>query len=287
MSLKYVESASKYLKKFGISNSYNEAERLFSHCMGFNNLIEWYRSDEKMIGNEMASRFRKWIIRRAYREPFDYIIGSKEFYGRKFMLNSSCLIPRPETELLVDVVKETLYNRDGVDILELGTGSGCISISLLKELPIPRMHVTITDISRKALDIAWDNAKFWNVTDQMIRGKGSWFNFNHLDDVHPCERLYDMIISNPPYLSQRDMISRMPELTYEPIRALYGGKDGLHAYRQIAKGARVHLKSQGQVIVEIGAYQHKKVQKIFEFYGFKLQKEFKDLQSISRVLIFG
>jgi release factor glutamine methyltransferase len=284
-SLKHIQEAAIHLRNAGITDALIEAERLWALSMGYNNLSEWYIANDDILYNCLP-QFREWISRRALREPFHYLTGWKEFYGRKFKVNTSCLIPRPETEMIIDIVKETFHTTSIVHILELGTGSGCIGISVAKELN--QSTVTITDICRDTLEIAWENANLWAVTDRLRRAKGSWFDFNYIDSITSCEKtmIYDGILSNPPYLSHSDMLNMAPELSYEPMKALYGGEDGLDGYRQISQRASSYLKPNGRVIVEIGAHQDEAVIHLFMTYGFRLEKSFQDLQSITRILMF-
>jgi release factor glutamine methyltransferase len=288
-------SAVTLLRNTGIPNARMEVERLFAISMGYNSWYEWYingQPQQQIITppkDYQIQKFQEWISRRALREPFNYIVGFKEFYGRDFKVNRSCLIPRPETELIVDAVKELFYrDPEPINILELGTGSGCIGISLAKELVNPRGIITITDISQEALDVARSNASRWGVMDRLHISKGFWFDFESLpsNPINQRSMLYDCIVSNPPYLSLSDMTSLGPEVSYEPSQALYGGQDGLDAYRYLARHVKNHLRPDGRIVLEIGAYQDEPLISLFSRQGFSLEKSYSDLQSIVRVLVF-
>ena len=285
----YLRSVVTLLHNTGIPNARMETERLFAICMGYNSWYEWYINGQQTTPrDDQLQKFQEWISRRVIREPFHYIVGFKEFYGRNFKVNRSCLIPRPETELIVDVIKELFYRNPEVNLLELGTGSGCIGISLAKELVNHRGIITITDISQEALEIARSNAIRWGVMDRLHISKGFWFDFESLPANSISQRsiLYDCIISNPPYLSLSDMTSLGPEVSYEPFRALYGGQDGLDIYRYFAREAQNYLRPNGRIVLEIGVNQYEPVIHLFSMQGFSLEKSYIDLQSIVRVLVF-
>lgn len=185
------------------------------------------------------------IARRLEGEPVARLVGHQEFYGRDFVLGPDTLVPRPETELLVDVALERLKGRDRPRILDLGTGTGCIAISVLAERE--DAEAVATDISAGALAVAERNAQELGVGERLRLVQGSWFS------PLAGEDRFDLILSNPPYIVSGVIPSLAREVrVHDPVLALDGGDDGLEAYRQIAAGADRHLKPGGALIVETG-----------------------------------
>lgn len=224
------------------------------------------------------SVFESYLARRKTFEPVSRILGEREFYGRRFKVTPDVLDPRPDTETLVDAVLPRLKAHAAPHILDLGTGTGILAITLLCELP----HATAlaTDISSDALGVAMENAVSLGVADRLNIQCTDWFR-----DV---EGRFDLIVSNPPYIPRRDIESLMPDVrNFDPRLALDGGPDGLAAYRAIAEGARQHLKISGEVSVEIGEDQAAAVRDLFLHNNFNNLEIFSDLAGRNRVLIFS
>jgi release factor glutamine methyltransferase len=210
-------------------------------------------------------------------EPVSRITGRREFYGRDFSLSAATLDPRPDTETLISAALEELKQRPAPHILDLGTGTGAIAITLLAELPGAR--AVATDISPEALEIAAGNASRHGVADRLKLFQASWF-----DGLDVC---FDLIISNPPYVSADEIETLGPEVKdWDPRRALDGGTDGLDCYRAIATGARNHLLPSGCVVLEIGQGQGGQVSEILANYGFELRAAHRDLAGHVRCLVF-
>ena len=218
------------------------------------------------------------LKRRVSHEPLDKIIGQKEFYKYNFKVSQDVLSPRPDTEILLENALAIILAENFTHILDLGTGSGCILLSLLRELP------TATgigvDISKKALDVAKQNAALLEVNDRVQFINSDWNKLTLTSD------LIDMIVSNPPYIKSNEIETLEKEVKdYDPLLALDGGTDGLNCYRDIARLAPKLLKKNGYILLEVGYNQAKEVGEIFKHQGFKHIKTVKDLANIDRCVI--
>lgn len=227
---------------------------------------------------EQRTALEKLAQRRLKGEPVSRIVGEKEFWGLSFKLNDATLVPRPETEMLVQRGLEIVGPLDHPKILDLGTGTGCIPISLLTEFS--DLSAVAVDLSKEALDMARFNARRHEVIDRFTTLQGSWF-----DPVEPGER-FDLIISNPPYIESAAIETLMVEVRdHDPRLALDGGPDGLRPYRAIARDAAAHLTPEGVVLLEIGAGQGSDVTDIFAEAGFNaIQVEY-DLAGHERMVV--
>jgi release factor glutamine methyltransferase len=233
---------------------------------------------DRPVGETEEARFRQLVDRRCRREPVSRILGYREFYGRDFRLGPATLDPRPDTETLITAALALLADQPAPAILDLGTGTGAIAITLLAELP--GAHATATDISDEALAIAASNAKSHGVHTRLTLVNASWYS-----GLSCC---FDLIISNPPYLDTGRISALEPEVAeFDPLLALDGGMDGLSAYRAIAQGAKAHLQASGHVVVEIGEGQGEAVTALFAGQGLYLQEWHRDLGGHVRALVFG
>lgn len=228
------------------------------------------------INKNSFIKFKKLLSRREKREPIAYIIKKKEFWKNNFYVNNDVLIPRPETELIVEEVLKNIKNTSSRSLLEIGTGSGCIIISVIKE----RLNckATAIDVCKKALNIAKFNAKIHH-----LRNKVNFININ-IDKIR--DNKYDFIISNPPYIKQFDLKRLDGSVRlYEPHIALDGGIDGLREIKKIIIKSKKLLKRNGKLIFEIGNYQSNITQKILIENGYYINKVIKDNSSIPRVIV--
>ncbi|MBI5199329.1 MAG: peptide chain release factor N(5)-glutamine methyltransferase [Nitrospirae bacterium] len=278
--------ANEYLSSCNVPDPYIEAEYLLAHVLGCQrkDLLVY---PERILAPDEMGRFKDYIERRVRREPSQYIIGEVEFRGRLFKVNRDVLIPRPETELLVEEAvksvkaKDVSGNGEGVTIVDLCTGSGCIAISIARELPYCRVYAV--DISEGAISVARENAERHGVDDRVIFLSGDLF-----DAIEPLglESEIDLIISNPPYVSTKEMEGLQPEIKeYEPLQALYGGEDGLDFYRRIIHEAPFYLTHGGLLIMEIGYGQGERIKGLFEQEGvFEEIEVKKDFAGIERVI---
>ena len=269
-----------FLEKKNILRPKYESILLFSKVnkIDFN---DYYANKKKKITKRQTKIFLKKIAMRGIGKPLSKIIGKKEFYSREFFVNSQTLDPRPETELIIDLVKSLEEKiSQPTKILDLGTGTGCMIISLYLEL-YQKISVLADaiDISGEALEIAKKNARRHNVDNKINFFKSNWFS--NVKDK------YDIIVSNPPYIKKNEIDSLPPEVKkFDPKVSLCGGYDGLNSYRRIADKARDYLKKNGFILVEVGSGQSKKVKKIFELKQFTTISVSKDLFKKERVIIF-
>ena len=231
----------------------------------------------KEYSKEQYDKYNAVIQRRASGEPYAYIVGHREFMKLDFKVDKNVLIPREDTEILVleamDIAKEILKNKkEEIKILDMCTGSGCIAISLAKYLE--NTNVTAVDISSKALNIAKENAKKNKVT-------ANWINSDLFDKI---EDVYDIIVSNPPYIETEKIETLQDEVKREPKIALDGGKSGLVFYERIIKEAHKYLNVGGFLIMEIGFDQAKSVSKMMIDEGYENVYVKKDFSGMNRVI---
>jgi len=224
-----------------------------------------------------AARFHALVARRARGEPVSRIMGHREFRGLSFLISPAVLDPRPETEVLVDMVLADQYDRNApIRFADIGTGSGVIAIALLSNLPNARC--VASDISPDALEVACSNARIHGVHDRFEPVKSDLFRALH--------GAFDFVVSNPPYIRRDDIgtLDREVRLN-DPRAALDGGADGLEAYRGILASAASHLRREGALYLEIGAGQRNPVTAIAQRLGWHVLGSEKDLAGIDRVLV--
>lgn len=230
---------------------------------------------EHPVSDEQARRFHAMIARREGREPVSRILGEREFHGRVFRVTPDTLDPRPDTETLVEAAL-ALMPRAG-RFLELGVGTGAVTVTILAERP--QALGVATDVSAAALAVAAENAGRHGVADRLSLLEGDWFR--------PVTGVFDIIVSNPPYIPAADLAGLSPDVRcFDPRLALDGGKDGLDAYRAIATGAAAHLVPGGHVVLEIGAGQGPDVAAVFAAAGFLPVGQHRDLGGHVRCLAF-
>tara|TARA_Y100001958_G_C21148611_1_gene485351 strand:+ start:257 stop:1099 length:843 start_codon:yes stop_codon:yes gene_type:complete len=273
-ALKLIELASSKLKHHSIPSYKLDTEILLSK------ILKKKREEILINLNQLVSpnqiiKFHELVQRRSLGEPVAYLVKEKEFWSKMFDVNRSTLIPRPETELMVERLVK-IYNKKRLFILDIGTGSGCILISLLAELKSSK-GIGI-DISKKAIKIAKKNA----IKHRMIK------NINLLErsftDLHNYK--FDLIVSNPPYI-QRKEINKLDDdiKKYEPKIALDGGNDGLDVIRKVIYKAKEILKFNGMLAIEIGNEQYNLVSKILNKNNFRVEHIIKDYKENIRSLI--
>ena len=217
------------------------------------------------------------IARRVAREPVAYIMGHREFWGLEFDVTPAVLIPRPETELVVEEALASLPRRDIVrHIIDVGTGSGCLAVTLAVEFP--PANITATDTSHEALAVAYRNADRHNVIGRIT--------FVQADVLKDLTEPADLIVSNPPYVPAGDAATLQAEVArYEPSSALYGGPDGLDVIRRLVGSARQHLAAGGWLIIEFGFGQEAAVREVAREAGWNVARIRSDLQGIPRVAV--
>ena len=268
-----LEKASRELRKNNIYSYDSEAKYLMKYVLDEDDIFMITSLDEEITEEEEKAYFEV-VEKRCAHVPFSYITGVKEFMGLEFRVNEHTLIPRPETENIVEYI---LYRYTGKspEILELGVGSGCISISVARY--IKDALVKGVDISREALETARENITLHGVDDRV--------SFYESDLFENVEGTYDIIISNPPYIKSGDIEELESDVRdFEPRLALDGGADGLDFYRRISTEAADYLKENGMLIMEIGFDQADDVKKLLEEEGYRDIELIKDLAGLDRTV---
>ena len=230
----------------------------------------------KEINKKQVDKFNLYLSRRKKREPIAYILGFKYFWKYKFYINKSVLVPRPETEQIVEETLNYLSDNESKKILDIGTGSGCIIVSVLKERS--KCKAIAIDISSKALKVAKTNAKIHHLENKIkfINIDIDKFNYNK----------YDLILSNPPYISNIDLVRLDDDIRiYEPRESLSGGLDGYEEITKVIEKSSKLLKNNGKLIVEIGETQKNNVIKLLKNNGFYINKTGKDLSGRDRCIV--
>jgi len=229
-----------------------DAQVLLAHCIGRDRQFLYAHPEEELSGAD-EERFRLMIARRMEGEPVAYITGQKEFWSLIFEVTPDVLIPRPDTEILVEEALKLFEREAEVRILEIGTGSGAISVALASELQ--RVSITATDSSPEALAVAARNALNNNVGERISFVCGDLFE--------PAVGTYDIIVSNPPYIPEGEFALLAPEVReYEPRRALVAGPEGTEIHRRLVQGARQLLAEGGWLAMELGAGQRGALEKM-------------------------
>jgi release factor glutamine methyltransferase len=226
---------------------------------------------------EFSAAYAPLVERRSLREPMAYIVGEREFWGRPFAVTPGVLIPRPETELIVEEALSLFHDTPPGVIIDVGTGSGCLAVSLAAEFPDAR--VVATDISMAALGVAQRNAA--------TNGVEARIDFRLADLLDTIPERADLIVSNPPYVASGDAPGLVPEVReHEPHVALFAGEDGLHVYRRLFPSAKPRLRPGGRLILEVGYDQDGAVIDIASGCGWTFSHHRQDLQGITRTLVF-
>ena len=278
------------MSRYGLATATIDAKLLVGHALGFDALQLATRESE-LVSTLLASDVTALMKRRLTGESVARIIGHKEFYGLEFELNEATLEPRPDTELLVDLALKVLP--EGGRFVDMGTGSGCIPIAVLFNRP--DVSGVASDINPLALKMARANAERNGVVDRLHLRQGDWFGALIPPPSVPPHKGeggdgadrsgFDLILSNPPYISSGIVETLAPEVKdFDPRLALDGGPDGLGPYRIIAAEAARWLKPGGQVLVEIGYDQRAAVSNLFEAAGFSQIRVEKDLAGLDRVV---
>jgi release factor glutamine methyltransferase len=245
---------------------------------------QWFASKDDTAPDGFAEGLMAWVARRAQHEPAAYIVGVREFYGRPFAVSPAVLIPRPETEGIVDAGLQFLRERMGSDpeertsvrVLDIGTGSGCLAITLALECP--QATVTATDVSVSALDVARQNAAAWGVSDRVT--------FAEAAEARQAGGPFDLIVTNPPYVPEADRDKLQPDVRdFEPAVALFGGPDGLDVIRALVRSAAVNLARGGRLVMEVGMGQADEVTSLLKANSLAWRETRRDLAGTPRVVV--
>ena len=259
------------LHQAGVDTPRLDAELLLADLLGVGRAY-LYAHPEEEVGATILQEWQHRLKRRVRREPLAYILGKAEFYGLEFTVTPDVLVPRPETEVLV----EAILARQPATVADIGTGSGCIAIAVAAHLPQAR--VWATDISEAALRVARENAERHGVADRI--------HFLQGDLLQPLAGLrFDMIACNPPYVAESERLSLQPEVReWEPPHALFTGKDPLQFHRQLAAEAHFHLHEGGWLMMEVGLGQAEAVATLLGEVGYRDVRILNDLAGIGRVV---
>lgn len=261
------------LNSAGIEDAKHDAWLLLTFICKIDRTFYYVHMDEDM-SVEQVTEYESILSKRAEHVPLQYITGEQEFMGIPFRVNDAVLIPRQDTETLVEEALKVI--RPGMKVLDMCTGSGCILISILKN--IVDVEGYGYDISKQAINVAKENAKLNHVNA----------TFERSDLFEDVSDTFDVIVSNPPYIPTDVISGLMPEVAmYEPMQALDGKEDGLHFYRRIIADASKYLKPEGKLLFEIGHDQGESVPKLMKDAGFKEVRVIKDLAGNDRVVIGG
>jgi len=265
--------------RLGLESPELDARLLVGHALGLGHTA-LAREDGRPLTAAEAEAVATLAARRLGREPVARILGAKEFWGLPFKLNAETLVPRPETETVVEAALEALRPRRGrpLRVADLGTGSGALLLALLSECPIATG--VGTDLSLPALACARDNARRLGLAERAL--------FIACDYGAALGGPFDLVVSNPPYVRHDDIVTLQPEVrSFDPARALDGGHDGLDGYRAIAVGARRLLGQNGTLVVELGAGQRDAVVALFAAAGLAAGTPRYDLLGVARALPAG
>jgi len=231
---------------------------------------------DKKVGKKISDYFKDLIFQRSTHKPIAYILGKKSFWNYEFNISSDVLIPRPDTEIVVGKVLEITKNKSKQKILDIGTGSGCILLTILKEKL--NFYGTGIDISKKCIDITRINAIKLGVYDRLKLIKSDIDNFNY--------GKYDLIISNPPYIKKTDLkYLEKDVVNFEPILALNGGLEGLSEIRKVINKASKLIKARGKLVLEIAFNQKYEIKKILNEKGFYINSVAKDYADNDRCIV--
>lgn len=263
-----------YFADKGVEQARLDAEVLLSHVLGMDRLHLYVRFDQPLLPEELAA-FRAMVLRRAAREPVAYILGCKEFMGLEFFVSPDVLVPRPDTELLVEACETRLQKMQEASILEIGPGSGAVVISLLKRQP--QWQAAAVELSPRAAQMVRKNAKRHEVETRLQLYEGDLF-------APVAGRQFDAVVSNPPYIPEADLEGLQPEVHCEPRMALAGGIDGLDFYRRLVREGGDYVRPDGWLLLEVGIGQAKEVAQLGEQSGWLVEAILPDYAGIERVV---
>lgn len=269
--LETLDSGTLWLEKKGVEDARRNMQLMLAHQLDCSKIQLYTRFDHPLSEDHLIP-LRAMLKRRGQREPLQHILGTVEFYRRDFYTDARALIPRPETEELAEIVIKKLNLSKPTHILDMGTGSGVLGITLALELG-PQVKVDCVDISTDALNLAEKNGRSLSAEN---------VNFQQSDLFNTLEDNYDLIVANLPYVPERDRAQLEAELEYDPDLALFSGEDGLDIIRRFILEAPQFLKTNGQIALEIGIHQHTEVEQLLASAGFVDIHSHSDLSAIQR-----
>lgn len=275
--LELLNLTTNFFEQKGINSARLNAELLLADILKCKRL-DLYLSFDKPVKEEEVDSYRAFVKRRGMCEPLQYILGYVEFYGLTFSVNKDVLIPRQETEILIETVLNEIDKEAQLNILDIGTGSGIIAVALAKHLP--NAKIIAVDKSTEALAVAKQNAETHNVAQRI-----TYLQNDVLVSSLPIDEKLDIIVSNPPYVSLTEFHSLQKEIsTYEPDFAVTDFSDGLTFYRKIIEFSKNYLNEKGKIFFELGAGQSAQVKSLFESHNFSSIQIWKDYANIERVI---
>jgi len=277
--LESINLSTQYLNQKGIESPRTNAELLLADILNCKRL-DLYLSFERPLSEDEVQKYREHIKRRGIFEPLQYVIGKVEFYGLELKVNPSVLIPRPETELMVENILNQFPKDEKLIILDIGSGSGNIALALAVNLPSSK--IVSTDVSEEALLVAKENSERHKVSERI-----KFVKHNILKNDLSSFPMFDTVVSNPPYVSKESYSTLQKEIkNFEPAIAVTDESDGYIFYREISAKASAKLKENGKLFFEVAQGQSEEVVKIMTKNNFKNIEIIKDYQNIDRV-IFG
>lgn len=281
-----LKTGKSFLKEAGVESFDLDAKVLLSYVLGMES-YELVANPNIEIPLKFCHQYMKLLKRRGAFEPIAQITKSKEFWALPFKISKKTLIPRPDSETMIEAVKSEFKDKNfSYKILDMGTGSGCLLLSLMSEFK-QAFGIGI-DIQSGAVKVAKENAKILSFDNRAVILKQNWHKKKPSKKI--TKHKFHIIISNPPYITSQDMKSLAKDVkNYEPKKALWGGRDGLDEYRSLSQAIYDWeiLEDGGRIFLELGRGQENDVKQIFEAFGFKFEKYFKDLSGIIRVIEFS
>jgi len=275
--LEIIKRTTEFLQKHGIESPRLNAELLVGHSLGLKRM-QLYLQFERPLAEAELAKIRPLVKRRSEREPLQYIVGTTEFSGLTLKVDRRALIPRPETELLVEMAKELCAATPPARVLDLGTGTGAIALALAKHFAAAA--VTAVDVSPEALALAGENAATLGLAERVRLQQSDWFA------ALPSGEKFDLIVANPPYLSDAETKETTPEVQkFEPWNALSAGPDGAEALRAIIAAAPAWLEAGGRLLLETGIAQHVQLLEAAKAAGFSSVESRRDLTGRDRFVI--
>jgi release factor glutamine methyltransferase len=273
-----LRQATRRLVEAGVEDAGWDAEVLLRHVLGWDRAAILTR-DSAVLSTRDEIRFFAHVAEREARRPLQHLIGTQAFHGRDFLVTSDVLIPRPETEILVEAALGLLSGLAAPVVVDVGTGTGCIALTIAAENPGAEVHAV--DISHAALEVARANAR-----RLLLEGRVSFHQGDLMTPVSHLAGSVDLVVSNPPYVPADQFPSLMPEVRdHDPRIALVPTPDASDLYRRLAAGARGLLRAGGALAVEIGLGMVEEVTAVTEDEGFRVERAVPDLQGIPRVLV--
>jgi release factor glutamine methyltransferase len=276
-----IQLAAAYLTERGLKFPQQDAELLVISVLQCDRAF-LYAHPEAQLSPSKESLFHQWLSRRGEHYPLQYLRGKQEFYGRKFLVGPAVFIPRPETELLVEISLTLLRGipAERVFAAEVGSGSGCIAVTLACEEP--RLVIAATDVSAEALKVARHNARVHKCVERI-----DFYQGNTLDPVRERQGHYHLVVSNPPYVSiQAKNEVELSVREYEPGGAVFSGDSGQEVYVQLFEQAKLLLRPQGSLVVELGYGTRQAVCRLGQQKGWLLRQVHNDLAGIERCAVF-